>query len=91
MGTMNTRYNINDRAEQEKGRCTYNEIAQFLKDKHAFAGSSMSSFWTEDDQYVVLSYRTVIATYDGPNLIKIAENRWGPTTGRHINLCKENL
>lgn len=88
---MSYRYSIDDEAEQEKGRCTYSEIAKFLKDKHAFAGSSMSSFWTEDGQYVVLSYKTVIATYDGPNLKTIAENRWGQTTGRHINLCKENL
>jgi hypothetical protein len=88
---MNTRYGLYDEAPQDKGRCTYSEIAEFLRKQHAFAGSSMSAFWTEDEQYVVLSYRTVIATYDGPNLIKIAENRWGPTTGRHINLCKENL
>lgn len=85
------RYSLYDDAPMNQGRDNYKEIAQALSHRDEFAGSSMSAFWTDDDQYVVLSYRTVIATYDGPNMIRIAENRWGPTTGRHINLCKENL
>lgn len=88
---MSIRYSLYDNAPQTKGKDTYDEIWAHLADKRPFAGSSMSAFWTDDNQYVVVSYRTVIATYDGPNVKRIAENRWGQTTGRHINLCKENL
>jgi len=32
------------------------------------------------------SYETVIAFRDGENGLQVIQNRWGPTTGKHLNL-----
>lgn len=54
----------------------------------SFEGNSMSAHTDRDGTYKVLSYATVIATLSPDGLAWISDNHWGPTTGRHINICR---
>lgn len=72
---------------------TYRGIPFCLEGREPFQGNSMSAHWNDDSDptYIVLSYGTVIATANSDGVVIIPENRWGPTTGRHINLCRRHL
>jgi hypothetical protein len=73
------------------GGDNYRTIESRLANHQSFTGNSMSARRDEDDSYIVLSYSTVIATVRPTGEIEIADNLWGRTTGRHINLCKRCL
>lgn len=89
--TTTATFKVYDHNPQARcGNDPYQVVERMLKSRQAFAGNSMSGYWTPEGQYIVVSYSTVIATVtDGK--VEIAENRWGQTTGRHINLCKRCL
>lgn len=80
-----------DTVARGRGTDSYRVIAERIARKQSFEGSSMSAFTADDGSYVVVSYRTVIATVSPDGDVDIAKNVWGPTTGRHINMCKESL
>ena len=68
---------------------SYREVPERLSGKVPFAHRSMSAQVEGDGSYVVYSYATCIAVWavgDGASVID--SNHWGPTTGRHINLCR---
>lgn len=73
------------------GSDNYRTIEQRLASEQPFEGNSMSAFRAEDGSYIVVSYRTVIAVKSANGELEVAKNVWGPTTGRHINLCKREL
>ena len=71
-------------------RVNYREIGGpdgLLANRMPFVGNSMSAHFSMAGAYIVMSYGTVIATLQAGEKTVIDENRWGPTTGRHINLC----
>lgn len=67
---------------------TYREIPGHVRARESFEGNSMSAYTDNDGTYKVLSYATVIATLSPDGLAWISDNHWGPTTGRHINICR---
>jgi hypothetical protein len=74
----------------------YRQIPGKLANLAPFTGNSMSAYFA-GGTYHVLSYETVIATVtpreDGPGFQTriVSSNLWGPTTGRHRNLCIAHL
>jgi hypothetical protein len=83
-------YRVLDTVARDRGNDSYRVIADRLARRQSFAGSSMHAFIAEDGTYVVCSYKTVIATVTC-GAVEIQQNLWGPTTGRHINMCKAAL
>lgn len=81
-------YRILDTVGRDSGNDSYSTIARRLQNLQSFAGSSMHAFIAEDGTYVVCSYKTVIATVSPEGNVEVQKNLWGPTTGRHINMCK---
>jgi hypothetical protein len=84
-------FRILDTVARGWGTDSYRTIAERIARQQSFEGSSMSAFTADDGTYVVVSYRTVIATVSPDGDVDIAKNHWGPTTGRHINMCKAAL
>jgi hypothetical protein len=84
-------YRVLDTVARDSGRDSYSVIADRLSRRQSFAGTSMHAFIAEDGTYVVCSYKTVIATVSNDGTVEIQQNLWGPTTGRHINMCKAAL
>jgi hypothetical protein len=73
-------------------RTPYREIPQLLQSRKSFTGNSMSAWRYEDGSYDVRSYNTLIAHVNVFGSVwVIDENRWGPTSGRHINLARKYL
>lgn len=69
----------------------YTEIAHKLRVKEPFEGNTMSGSWGIYT-YTVLSYDTVIATYDSQmDKVWINPKRFSVTTSRHQNLVKANF
>mgnify|MGYP006935515760 CR=1 FL=1 len=70
----------------------YRDIPEKLRNLEPFTGNSMRAVKTHSGSgnviYEVYSYDTPIAqvTLNGDVHI-ISQNYWGPTSGRHINLC----
>lgn len=72
-------------------RANYRQIGGpegFLANRVPFAGNSMSARVDSNGCYIVMSYATVIAIRTASGTVMVADNRWGVTTGRHINLCR---
>jgi hypothetical protein len=88
---MTNTYRVLDTVGRNFGTDNYRDIERLIHSHQPFAGNSMHSFRAEDGTYVVVSYRTVIATVSPDGTRDIARNLWGPTTGRHINICKRSL
>jgi hypothetical protein len=89
---MTNSYRILDTVARDSGNDNYQTIADRVSKHQSFAGSSMHGFRAEDGTYVIASYRTVIATVAADGAVSIIDkNHWGPTTGRHINICKRAL
>lgn len=72
------------------GSDNYRTIQQRIANEQPFEGNSMGAFRDEDGTYVVVSYRTVIAV-KADGRWTISDNLWGPSTGRHINICKRAI
>lgn len=81
-------YRVLDTVARDSGNDNYRVIESRVASHQSFAGNSMHGFRAEDGTYVVVSYRTVIATVSPDGTVDISKNHWGPTTGRHINICK---
>jgi hypothetical protein len=77
-------------ATQTHRNATYRDIEGFVASREPFQGNSMSAQLDADGTYRVFSYATEIATAKGSD-VWISPNRWGVTTGRHINICKRGL
>lgn len=68
----------------------YRQIPELLRARKPFRGNSMSAKIASDDTYIVLSYRTVIATAKGSE-VTLDGTKYSQTTSRHQSLCRENL
>lgn len=86
---MMNSYALYDKVYNEAdGYDNYGVIGPAIEGRFEFNGRSMRGFWAASgNQYVVVSYATVIATYEDGEW-EIADNRWGPTTGRHIGIVR---
>ncbi len=70
---------------------TYRQIGGpngLLARKGAFVGNSMSAHTERDGTYVVVSYRTPIATWRPGVGADVPDQRYSVTTSRQQNLCR---
>lgn len=82
---------LRDSISRRSGSDNYRDINAAVGRRNDFAGNSMHGKRLDDGTYVVGSYYTVIAIVRPSGEVEIADNSWGPTTGRHINICKRGL
>jgi len=66
----------------------YREIPALVSGKVPFNGNSMSAVLSGDD-YLVLSYRTVIAIWSPGSGWDIPDRYYSNTTSRHQNICRK--
>lgn len=82
---------LRDSISRRSGSDNYRDIESAVARRADFAGSGMHGKRLIDGTYVVGSYDTIIAIARPDGEVEITDNSWGPTTGRHINICKRGL